>query len=147
MRRAAITRTAAAGLLFAASACTAAQEREPGAPEYRPLFTPAMIENAAPEQRARMRATEERNREAWEQRRAQAREREQAAAAKAAASAQKPARARNKKIYKWVDDKGGVHFGDAPSGKGAEEIEVRGAARTQGTPPPAPSLLGGGEKD
>lgn len=139
-------RLAVCGLALALSGAVLAQD--PPVPVYQPLFTPQMIEQASPEQATRMRATEERNRQAWEERQAAVREREQAARQAEQAAQPAPAqRARGRsKIYKWVDKDGRVHFGDAPEGQGAQEIEVRGIAREQGRPPPPPGAGGGGER-
>lgn len=113
-------------------------------PVYQPLFTPQMIEQASPEQATRMRATEQRNRQAWEERQEAMRQRDQAAqrTREAEQSAQQP-RAKKSKIYRWVDKQGRVNFGDAPEGQGAQEIEVKGIAREQGNPPPPPGAQGG----
>lgn len=130
--------------LLALAAPGVATAQDESAPVYQPLFTPEMIEQASPEQAMRMRATEERNRQAWDERQEATRQREQAAqrSQQAEQSAQQP-RAKKKKIYKWVDKEGRVHFGDAPEGQGAQEIEVKGIAREQGNPPPPPGVTGG----
>lgn len=130
-------------LTLAAPDIASAQDVSP--PVYQPLFSPEMIEQASPEQATRMRATEQRNRAAWDERQEATRQREQAAQQRtqqAEQSAQQP-RAKKNKIYKWVDKDGRVNFGDAPEGQGAEEIEVKGIAREQGNPPPPPGAQGG----
>lgn len=130
-------------LALAAPGIASAQDVSP--PVYQPLFSPEMIEQASPEQATRMRATEQRNRAAWDERQEATRQREQAAQQRtqqAEQSAQQP-RAKKNKIYKWVDKDGRVNFGDAPEGQGAEEIEVKGIAREQGNPPPPPGAQGG----
>jgi len=120
---------------------------------YQPLFSEEMIRRAPPEHRERMRAVEAQHRAAFERRR---REQAQAPGARGGADAQAapsdapPAARRGRtRVYKWVDEQGRVHFGDAPEGRGAEEIEVGGAARIQGTPPPPPGSTSsaGGERD
>lgn len=130
--------TRRAGVLAALTllgAVAAADDGPPPAP-YQPLFTDAMIANAAPEQRERMRAAEEDNRRAYERRR----EANEAAAAPAVTAPAREVRTPRSRIYRWVDEAGRVHFGDAPTGKGAQEITVRGAAASP--PPPAPPVRG-----
>lgn len=139
------TRAWTAFLLTLLMPCTVLGQDNTAVQEYQPLFTPEMIERAAPEQGTRMRITEERNRAAWDERQEAATKREQAAAQAREASqpaADQPARAKSK-IYKWVDKDGRVHFGDAPEGRGAKEIEVGGIARIPGNPPPPPGTIGG----
>jgi hypothetical protein len=137
-------RSLLAGLACLLASATWAQDS--GENTYRPLFPPETIEAASPEQARRMRATEERNRKAWEERQAKLRAASQSKANPARGQSAAPAPRARKKIYKWVDKNGRVHFGDAPQGSGAQEVEVRGAARIQGNPPPAPSL-GGSQSD
>jgi hypothetical protein len=130
--------------LLASAAPGVASGQDASAPVYQPLFSPEMIEQASPEQATRMRATEQRNRQAWDERQEAIRQREQAAqrTQQAEQSAPQP-RTKKNKIYKWVDKDGRVHFGDAPAGQGAQEIEVKGIAREQGNPPPPPGATGG----
>ncbi len=136
---AAVCAVVASGLFAAAPA------QEGSENTYRPLFTPEMIRSASPAQAQRMRATEERNRKAWDERQAKRREAENASARRAESQASgAPPAQRKRKIYRWVDKDGRVHFGDAPPGRGAEEVTVRGVARVKGNPPPAPGL---GERD
>jgi hypothetical protein len=129
--------------LLAVAGLGVATGQDASPPAYQPLFTPEMIEQASPEQATRMRATEQRNRQAWDERHEATRQRDQAAqrVREAEQSAQQP-RAKKKKIYRWVDKEGRVNFGDAPDGQGAQEIEVKGIAREQGNPPP-PGAQGG----
>jgi hypothetical protein len=137
------TRLWTAGVLALAMPCTVLAQ-DSAAQQYQPLFTQEMIEKATPEQAARMRITEERNRAAWDERLEAARKREQAAAqARQAPPAPDQAPRAKTKIYKWVDKDGRVHFGDAPAGQGAKEVEVGGIARVPGNPPPPPSSRGG----
>lgn len=116
-------------------------------PNYRPLFTDRMILDAStPEQADRMRKTEAKNREIFDSRqkaqreKAQTAEREARAAEEARVSALRPTPPvrSQRKVFKWVDANGRVHFGDAPQSKNAKEIKVGGVARIQGTPPPPP---------
>ena len=142
----ALGRAAALAVLCAATAAFA-QERAgaPAAPgAYLPLFTPEMIQRASPQQRERMRATEAQNRAAWEARQRAARARaEDAARGEQTDAAPAPRAKRRSRIYRWVDKDGNVHFGDAPQGSGAQEVQVRGVAREAGTPPPPPRLTTG----
>lgn len=127
--------TSAAILILLGAVCTTVEAQDNAGAPYQPLFTDAMIRSAAPEQRERMRAAEENNRRAYERRQKAS---EQAATPDAAAPASSPpprVRPRRSKIYRWVDDRGRVHFGDAPAGEGAEEITVRGSGAS---PPPRP---------
>lgn len=120
--------------------------QDPAVQEYLPLFSPEMIEQASPEQAARMRTTEERNRQVWDERQAAARQHEQTEAQQAREASQsaseQPPRAKNR-IFKWVDKDGRVHFGDAPQGQGAQEVEVRGITRVPANQPPVSGNRGG----
>jgi hypothetical protein len=123
-------------LMLAASAWGGpAGAQEANAEPYSPLFPPETIRRATPEQRERMRAAEEQNRQAYE-RRKQAGQQPQApsqeASPQAAPSSPLPQR---KKVYKWVDDKGRTHFGDAPPAEGAEEVIIRGVGSRRPSPP------------
>jgi len=140
-----------AGVLVLAALCAAplafAQDTpQParGPDAYLPLFTPEMIQRASPEQAERMRITEERNRATWEARQRAARAQAAEIARREQAAAEPPPRPQGRnKIYRWVDKDGNVHFGDAPAGDGAKEVEVGGVARQSGNPLPPPNLTGG----
>ena len=141
-RRVTVAVTAITLLLLSLAPVHAQQPEQPQ--RYRPLFTDRMIRDAStPEQAARMRETEAKNRGLFDRRqkerleKQQAAEREAQAAEEARANARRPARpARSKgKVYKWVDANGRVHFGDAPRGENAKEVKVGGVARIKGTPP------------
>ena len=110
------------------------------ADNYIPLFSPEQIANAPEKQRKRMQSTEKLNRSSWMKRRQDTAD----AKAKQAASAPPPKPAQPKytrkgKIYKWVDAQGRVHFGDAPTGKDSEQINLRNTAPALGAPPPPPA--------
>ena len=133
------------------------QAQQPEQPQrYRPLFTDRMIRDAStPEQAARMRETEAKNRGLFDRRQQERREKHQAAereaqaAEEARVSALRPARPpRTKgKVYKWVDANGRVHFGDAPRDKNAQEVKVGGVARVKGTPLPPPGNTRGSDEE
>ena len=115
-------------------------------PVYSPLFSEDMIRNASPTQAARMSEAEAQNRKAFEDRQQARRAQQASTEAQAQAAQQKrqsaapaatPTRGKSK-VFKWVDANGRVHFGDAPQGRNAKEVKVRGAARIQGTPLPPP---------
>jgi len=107
--------------------------------QYHPLFTDDMIQRASPEQGQRMRVTEDRNRQAFEDRQTVLRTRREAEEQQARQQAA-PTLARGpSKIYKWVDKNGRVHFGDARQSSDAQEVTVGGAARIKGTPLPPPN--------
>ena len=122
----------------------AQQQDQQQEPVYFPLFSEEMIRAASPEQAARMRETETRNRQAFDARQQSLRERREGANEDAAGQARqdpvptRPRRRGKSKVFKWVDANGLVHFGDTPPSRGAQEVHVGGAARIEGTPPPAP---------
>ena len=122
------------------------ENRREQEPVYFPLFSEEMIQSASPEQSIRMRETEARNRQAFDSRMRALRDQDTAQKQEASTQAPRqdaetaPLPQRGKrKIFKWVDANGRVHFSDVPQGRNAKEINVGGAARIRGNPPPLPS--------
>ncbi len=125
------------------------QAQDEAVDQYMPLFTPEQMAKASEGSRKRMQATEKMNRDAWikrRQRRAEAKA-EKEAASRAPAQPPAPKYTRKGKIYKWVDDQGRVHFGDAPTGENSQQIKLRNTQPAIGGPPPAtaPHLKASGE--
>ena len=107
--------------------------------QYIPLFTPQQIAKASERTRTRMQATEDMNRQAWQERRRKLAETKakKEAEARAALKPAAPSYTRKGKIFKWVDAQGRTHFGDAPTGNNAQQIKLHDTNPPQGAPSPA----------
>ncbi len=81
---------------------------------YKPIFSKEVLDRADPEGRARLLDLEARNRARWESSRDSAQGQQQ--------SASSPG---NQNIYKRVDAKGNVVYGDSAQGKGEETVKLR----------------------
>lgn len=149
--------TAVTGITLLLLSLVPVNAQQPEQPQrYRPLFTDRMILDAStPEQAARMRETEAKNRALFDRRQKAAQEKQQAAEREARAAEESQVSARRPsspvkskgKVFKWVDANGRVHFGDTPQNKNAQEIKVGGVARIQGTPLPPPGRKDNNDDD
>ncbi len=88
---------------------------------YHPIFSPATIEKASPQNRIRMLEIERQNKEKWLKKQ---QVKMDEASKETQEKATKTVKERPRKIYKWRDKEGKVHYGRVPENVSAEMIEV-----------------------